>query len=174
MFGQQRSDQDSVLVLGAAAVGRQTKVLRQLTVLKNTKNGMAVANIHGQEHECDGARLRPRAQESPFGTSMAYSILLSLALLAGTFESGVSARAHFSTGMKALNSGRPLRAAQAFEQAANEAPDWGLAFLQWGIALQLYSPESPDVVRALEHAVMLTPVNARAHFHLAQAYLNIS
>ncbi|MEO0813677.1 MAG: tetratricopeptide repeat protein, partial [Myxococcota bacterium] len=73
-----------------------------------------------------------------------------------------------------LNSGSPLRAAQAFELAANEAPDWGLAFLQWGIALQLYSPESPDVVRALEHAVQLTPGNARAHFHLAQAYLRIS
>lgn len=94
--------------------------------------------------------------------------------LGGAYEDGDAARRHFAAGMQALDSGSPLAAAQEFEKAVAEAPDWGLAYLQWGIALNLYSPESPEVVRVLERAASLQGHSARAHFNLARAYLRVS
>lgn len=89
---------------------------------------------------------------------------------AGPREDAAEARGNFSAGMKALDSGSPLEASEAFAKAARMAPGWGLAFLQWGIAEQLYNPESKDVLTALERAAALSPGNARAHYHLALAY----
>ncbi len=105
--------------------------------------------------------------------SFSFAVMVSFAL-GGAYDDGDAARRHFAAGMKALDSGSPLAAAEAFEKAAGEAPDWGLAYLQWGIALNLYSPESPEVVRVLERAASLKAHSARAHYNLARAYLRVS
>lgn len=86
-------------------------------------------------------------------------------------EPAARARAQFRRGMTALKAGDTARASQAFAKSTEAAPRWALAYLQWGVAQQLYDPESKDVFSALKMAVALAPENARAHFHLARAYL---
>lgn len=97
-----------------------------------------------------------------------------VAVLLSAAPDGGEARKSFRAGMQALEAGNPLAAAEAFETAAKEAPSWALAHLQWGIALQLYHPESARVNKVLEHAVELDPENPRANFALAKAYLRVS
>ncbi|MEO1302636.1 MAG: tetratricopeptide repeat protein [Myxococcota bacterium] len=104
-------------------------------------------------------------------TTLLVGAMLTLAPeSANAGRDGRIARNHFARGMKALDAGDTLAASVAFAKAAKEAPDWGLAHLQWGIAAQLYEPESSDVITALERAVELDRENARANYHLALAY----
>lgn len=90
-------------------------------------------------------------------------------LAAEAFD-GRSARALFDQGMAAMRGGRMEEARQLFSRAASAAPSWGLAYLQWGIAEQAVHPESTQARTCLEHAVRLSPENARARLHLGMAY----
>jgi len=83
---------------------------------------------------------------------------------------GARARARFARGMEALDDGRVDVARRAFAQAASLAPEWGLAFLQWGVVEQSIDPESQAARECLERAVQLSSKNSRAHYHLGVLY----
>lgn len=102
-------------------------------------------------------------------------VLIFLAMLVATpaaadKSEGAKARARFARGLEALEEGRVDVARRAFAQAASLAPEWGLAFLQWGVVEQSIDPESQAARECLERAIELSPKNARAHYHLGVLY----
>lgn len=100
-------------------------------------------------------------------------ILLGL-LLASTpswAESvGAAARGAFKDGREAQSDGRAEVARKAFARAAELAPEWGLAFLEWGILEETLDPKGPLALECLRKAATLAPGNPRVHFHLGAAY----
>ncbi len=85
-------------------------------------------------------------------------------------HTGTAARAEFTRGMQALTAGRIDVARQAFSEAVALAPEWGLAYLQWGIVEQSVDPKATIARECLQTAVELAPGNPRAHYHLGVLY----
>jgi tetratricopeptide (TPR) repeat protein len=85
-------------------------------------------------------------------------------------KEGAEARRRFSHGMEALRDSRVEIARSEFARAARLAPEWGLAFLQWGVVEQSIDAQSSVARECLERAVALAPDNPRAHYHLGTLY----
>lgn len=100
---------------------------------------------------------------------MFYALFMGFALSAAPpllNTSTQDARTAYSKGLEAQNRGNLAEARDFFAQAAQAAPGWGLAYLQWGILEQSLIPESEQAWTALKKATTLEPTNARAQYHL--------
>ncbi len=94
----------------------------------------------------------------------------SNAAAASDAHKGTAARAEFAKGMQALTAGRIDVARRAFSESVALAPEWGLAYLQWGIVEQSVDPKAEIARQCLQTAVKLAPRNPRAHYHLGVLY----
>jgi tetratricopeptide (TPR) repeat protein len=83
---------------------------------------------------------------------------------------GAEARGAFARGMAAINAGHVDVAREAFARAAELAPEWGLAFLEWGIVEAAVDPKSALALECLKKAAVLSPGNPRVHYQLGLLY----
>jgi tetratricopeptide (TPR) repeat protein len=61
-------------------------------------------------------------------------------------------------------------AREAFSRAAELAPEWGLAFLEWGIVEAAVDPKGALALECLKKAASLNPGNPRVHYQLGLLY----
>ena len=103
---------------------------------------------------------------------VALSLVAGLALAAPAHAQSVGgeARAAFARGMSAINAGKVDVAREAFSRAAELAPEWGLAFLEWGIVEASVDPKSALALECLKKAAALNPGNPRVHYQLGLLY----
>jgi tetratricopeptide (TPR) repeat protein len=97
------------------------------------------------------------------------ALVLGVAVRASA-DDGARAREAFSRGLAAAEQADHASARAAFREAVQAAPEWPLALVHLGIAMQAQNPDAADTIAVLERAVTLDPKNPRGHLHLGVSY----
>ncbi|MBI5512089.1 MAG: tetratricopeptide repeat protein [Deltaproteobacteria bacterium] len=102
--------------------------------------------------------------------ALAFMLLLAPPWTVDAQSIAAEARAAFQRGVSALANSRIDVAREAFARAAALAPEWGLAFLEWGAVEASIDPKSALALECLHQAAELAPGNPRVHYQLGLLY----